>query len=173
MSPRKLLRQKRIGPEWSNGSLVALKKPCPKGRAGSNPASGTNPLSLTQPSPRLYRDTSRGAVAQLGEHKAGSLGVRGSNPLSSTNSQHFSGTPAYSSSRRRPRIVGECRREAAIVAFAPLALTTSQRLSSPGARTEAQTTLRRASIEAAPCACATLPSEVDASERVVPTGMLA
>jgi Uncharacterised nucleotidyltransferase len=32
----------------------------------------------------LYRDPSRGAVAQLGEHKAGSLGVRGSNPLSST-----------------------------------------------------------------------------------------
>src|SRR5438093_10043806 len=123
--------------------------------------------------PSLYRDPSRGAVAELGEHKAGSLGVRGSNPLSSTNSQHFSGTPpAYSSSRHRPRIVGECRREAAIVAFAPLALTTSQRLSSPGARTEAQTTLRRASIEAAPCACATLPSEVDASERVVPTGML-
>ena len=27
----------------------------------------------------------RGAVAQLGEHKAGSLGVRGSSPLSSTN----------------------------------------------------------------------------------------
>ena len=26
-----------------------------------------------------------GAVAQLGEHKAGSLGVRGSSPLSSTN----------------------------------------------------------------------------------------
>jgi hypothetical protein len=39
---------------------------------------------LTASSPRLYRDTSRGAVAQLGEHKAGSLGVRGSNPLSST-----------------------------------------------------------------------------------------
>jgi hypothetical protein len=29
--------------------------------------------------------SSRGAVAQLGEHKAGSLGVRGSTPLSSTN----------------------------------------------------------------------------------------
>src|SRR5262249_28404959 len=41
--------------------------------------------SLTESSRRLYRDASRGAVAQLGEHKAGSLGVRGSNPLSSTN----------------------------------------------------------------------------------------
>jgi hypothetical protein len=29
-----------------------------------------------------------GAVAQLGEHKAGSLGVRGSSPLSSTKSFH-------------------------------------------------------------------------------------
>jgi hypothetical protein len=41
-------------------------------------------LSLTGVTLRLYRDPSRGAVAQLGEHKAGSLGVRGSNPLSST-----------------------------------------------------------------------------------------
>ena len=40
--------------------------------------------SLTAITVRLYRDPSRGAVAQLGEHKAGSLGVRGSNPLSST-----------------------------------------------------------------------------------------
>jgi hypothetical protein len=40
--------------------------------------------SLTQASRDLYREASRGAVAQLGEHKAGSLGVRGSNPLSST-----------------------------------------------------------------------------------------
>jgi hypothetical protein len=43
------------------------------------------PQFLTRESRPLYRDTSRGAVAQLGEHKAGSLGVRGSNPLSSTN----------------------------------------------------------------------------------------
>ena len=40
--------------------------------------------SLTTFRAALYRDLSRGAVAQLGEHKAGSLGVRGSNPLSST-----------------------------------------------------------------------------------------
>src|SRR5437867_7696319 len=48
-------------------------------------------LLLTASPRRLYRDSSRGAVAQLGEHKAGSLGVRGSNPLSSTN---FSTLPA-------------------------------------------------------------------------------
>src|SRR5438093_5398136 len=40
--------------------------------------------TLTGLPPGLYREASRGAVAQLGEHKAGSLGVRGSNPLSST-----------------------------------------------------------------------------------------
>ena len=28
-------------PEWCNGSHVGLKSPCPQGRAGSNPASGT------------------------------------------------------------------------------------------------------------------------------------
>jgi hypothetical protein len=44
--------------------------------------------SLTESSRHLYREASRGAVAQLGEHKAGSLGVRGSNPLSSTNFTH-------------------------------------------------------------------------------------
>jgi hypothetical protein len=35
--------------------------------------------------PAPVGSSSRGAVAQLGEHKAGSLGVRGSTPLSSTN----------------------------------------------------------------------------------------
>src|SRR5215470_18026267 len=50
-------------------------------------------VGVRVPSPAPYLDkhlappvTSRpcGAVAQLGEHKAGSLGVRGSTPLSST-----------------------------------------------------------------------------------------
>src|SRR5262249_17339370 len=40
----------------------------------------------------------RGAVAQLGEHKAGSLGVRGSNPLSSTRSSR--GVAEYPQPRR-------------------------------------------------------------------------
>jgi hypothetical protein len=30
------------GPGWRNGRLAALKTPCPQGRAGSNPAPGTN-----------------------------------------------------------------------------------------------------------------------------------
>jgi hypothetical protein len=34
------------GPGWRNGRLAALKTPCPQGRAGSNPAPGTN---LTTP----------------------------------------------------------------------------------------------------------------------------
>jgi hypothetical protein len=55
--------------------------------------------SLTAVTVRLYRDPSRGAVAQLGEHKAGSLGVRGSNPLSSTNFPATSVAPASWSSR--------------------------------------------------------------------------
>src|SRR6266850_4111209 len=69
------------------GRQFGLKIRCPQGRRGSSPLSPTNikySLSLTGPRPGLYRDASRGAVAQLGEHKAGSLGVRGSNPLSST-----------------------------------------------------------------------------------------
>ena len=46
------------------------------------------PFILTSPeSDAILRSTNAfdGAVAQLGEHKAGSLGVRGSIPLSSTN----------------------------------------------------------------------------------------
>ncbi len=42
---------------------------------------------------RSYKQTN-GAVAQLGEHKAGSLGVRGSIPLSSTkNSKRIGESP--------------------------------------------------------------------------------
>ena len=42
---------------------------------------------LDKPGCRPVPWSLRGAVAQLGEHKAGSLGVRGSNPLSSTRSR--------------------------------------------------------------------------------------
>ncbi len=40
--------------------------------------------ALTYCSPACIVTLRGGAVAQLGEHKAGSLGVRGSSPLSST-----------------------------------------------------------------------------------------
>ena len=81
-----------LGRSGGTGRHGGLKSRCPQGRAGSTPASGTTPQSLTRESLRLYREASRGAVAQLGEHKAGSLGVRGSNPLSST----ISHPPRYS-----------------------------------------------------------------------------
>ena len=41
--------------------------------------------ALTYCGPTCIVTLRGGAVAQLGEHKAGSLGVRGSSPLSSTN----------------------------------------------------------------------------------------
>jgi hypothetical protein len=76
------------------GLRDGLKIRCPQGRRGSTPLAPTNFLFLTGGTSGLYRDPSRGAVAQLGEHKAGSLGVRGSNPLSSTNFPAASAAPA-------------------------------------------------------------------------------
>jgi AraC-like DNA-binding protein len=46
-------------PGWSNGSLVALKTPCPQGRAGSNPAPGTSPIPSSTPRSRPSAVASR------------------------------------------------------------------------------------------------------------------
>ena len=59
-------------------------KPLPARAQGFKSPLPHHSPTLTGLPPGLYREASRGAVAQLGEHKAGSLGVRGSNPLSST-----------------------------------------------------------------------------------------
>src|ERR1700730_392163 len=58
-----------------------------RGRTASSEAGGSQVLAnLDKFLPGQYPALRGGAVAQLGEHKAGSLGVRGSSPLSSTNS---------------------------------------------------------------------------------------
>jgi hypothetical protein len=88
---------RRVG----TGRRSGLKTQCPQGRRGSTPLAGTTlssrPLggkpaanqrhgcrSLTLLARPCNVTARGGAVAQLGEHKAGSLGVRGSSPLSST-----------------------------------------------------------------------------------------
>src|SRR5207344_2544588 len=69
---------------------------------------GVSPLAqiaaiLDRTDREKYPGRHSGAVAQLGEHKAGSLGVRGSSPLSSTNK-----FPGVTATRRSPLVVPGC-----------------------------------------------------------------
>jgi hypothetical protein len=60
---------------------------CSGERRGASHAPGVSPAGLaadTRAIERVTHENARGAVAQLGEHHTGSVGVRGSSPLSST-----------------------------------------------------------------------------------------